>query len=641
VSTNTLFRGALVPLVVSLTVGCAAKVPGLEHDLAATQTALQAQMDQAENQEGREAQLEEALAKAEDQARARAEAMAELDAVQTAEHAEDFVLDETSVVEQAAEQVSEDDLEALAVAEVAQGEAVLAPEALLAQVTGEGYGFGYGAGDPRLVAAIDNLARAVDEQRIVTTLEARLEDKQRLIDQLHGLSPGSGVASAVDPALKAQLDQQGAALAKLLEEEAADEEAALTAEEDAARLADEEALAAKEAAEAARWEALMQRLDALEGGGAAASVETADTIEQAVQQDPAVAALQAELAELRAERDEDAREEAWRREYEAGSAQKDRDARIDELVTTQQQALGQQQAALEQAEARRIEERKWWERMFSDMQLGAQQAAPASTTTVVAAPEDTRTDEILAAIRDLQEADAAAPDDEDAAVYEARIAELGATQAELEAERDRLEAERAQLEADLVAVQAQPKPDRKKEEELERLRSELAQLSGQEAEMAELQTQLDAMEAAEAAREAYVAETMQPLLDAGLKVEIHGDRARVYLPSDVLFGSGSSKLSAPGQATVKRVASVMAPLGVDVQVEGHTDNVPMSGSKTNWDLAYERARSVLQTLASGGVQEHLLSAASFGESRPVADNSTPEGRSANRRIEITVRLELD
>ena len=77
----------------------------------------------------------------------------------------------------------------------------------------------------------------------------------------------------------------------------------------------------------------------------------------------------------------------------------------------------------------------------------------------------------------------------------------------------------------------------------------------------------------------------------------------------------------------------------EVTVTGHTDDVPISGGlyRDNWDLAAGRAASVVQSMqATGLVPAGKLKAVSLGETKPIADNATAEGRDQNRRIEIEI-----
>lgn len=134
------------------------------------------------------------------------------------------------------------------------------------------------------------------------------------------------------------------------------------------------------------------------------------------------------------------------------------------------------------------------------------------------------------------------------------------------------------------------------------------------------------------------------LIDAGtLKLVISDGRMVLQMPSDVLFESGSARLSKAGKATIAQVAGVLKEEpGRRYQVEGHTDNVPIHNEAyaSNWELASARGLGVVRALVDGGVESLALSAASYGEFHPVANNETAEGRAENRRIEIIVSPDL-
>jgi chemotaxis protein MotB len=135
------------------------------------------------------------------------------------------------------------------------------------------------------------------------------------------------------------------------------------------------------------------------------------------------------------------------------------------------------------------------------------------------------------------------------------------------------------------------------------------------------------------------------LIDAGrLSVSIVRGRVVINLPQDILFASGSATLGRDGRQTVQEVASVLA--GIQdrrFQVEGHTDNVPISTAQfpSNWELSAARALSVVKILVERGVPPENVSGAGYGEFHPVATNTTPDGRRLNRRIEIVMLPNLD
>ncbi|HTL58117.1 MAG TPA: OmpA family protein [Candidatus Limnocylindrales bacterium] len=114
----------------------------------------------------------------------------------------------------------------------------------------------------------------------------------------------------------------------------------------------------------------------------------------------------------------------------------------------------------------------------------------------------------------------------------------------------------------------------------------------------------------------------------------------------ILFDSGEADLKPEGEAVLRKVADILAHhQGLKIHVIGHTDNVPIrSGARnryaSNWELSTARATAAVRFLSEkAGVDPRRLGAVGYGEFRPVADNSTPEGRSKNRRIAITILSE--
>lgn len=134
------------------------------------------------------------------------------------------------------------------------------------------------------------------------------------------------------------------------------------------------------------------------------------------------------------------------------------------------------------------------------------------------------------------------------------------------------------------------------------------------------------------------------LIDAGkLKVKVVDGRMVVVLASDVLFSSGSAALSRDGKASIQEVAALLASIANrKFQVEGHTDNVPIATAQypSNWELASARALNVVKAMIEAGMPTDRISAAAFADSKPAAPNDTPEGKAANRRIEIIIVPDL-
>jgi chemotaxis protein MotB len=130
-------------------------------------------------------------------------------------------------------------------------------------------------------------------------------------------------------------------------------------------------------------------------------------------------------------------------------------------------------------------------------------------------------------------------------------------------------------------------------------------------------------------------------------INIKVDKGVVYIDiSDkLLFKSGSWDITDNAKAVLGKVAMVLKNQpDIEFMVEGHTDNVAFSKGilQDNWDLSVKRATSVVRILQNQyGLDPAHIAAAGRGEYKPVADNSTPEGKAANRRTRIVILPQLD
>jgi chemotaxis protein MotB len=107
----------------------------------------------------------------------------------------------------------------------------------------------------------------------------------------------------------------------------------------------------------------------------------------------------------------------------------------------------------------------------------------------------------------------------------------------------------------------------------------------------------------------------------------------------VMFDSGEATLKPAGEAVLQKIASILAEHPeLKIHVIGHTDNVPIRARfSSNWELSTARALAAVHFLTErAGVTPARVGAVGYGEYRPIADNSTSEGRAKNRRIAITI-----
>ncbi|MBI4400888.1 MAG: OmpA family protein [Nitrospirae bacterium] len=179
------------------------------------------------------------------------------------------------------------------------------------------------------------------------------------------------------------------------------------------------------------------------------------------------------------------------------------------------------------------------------------------------------------------------------------------------------------------------------------LQGQEERLKAEEAEKARLEQERAAKEA-EIQRLTKTHEDLTKSLEAeiakgDIKIKQVRDRLTINMVEKVLFDSGQAKVKPAGLTVLKQVSDILKNVtDKQIRIEGHTDNVPI-GVKlkerfpTNWELSTARATSVVRYLIEeGGVNRANLSAVGYSDTRPVAGNDTEEGRTSNRRIEITL-----
>lgn len=131
-------------------------------------------------------------------------------------------------------------------------------------------------------------------------------------------------------------------------------------------------------------------------------------------------------------------------------------------------------------------------------------------------------------------------------------------------------------------------------------------------------------------------------LTSSVKTGIDSRGLVVSLNNAIFFDSGSAQIKKENEKTLLDIARIVNTTNNFIRIEGHTDNVPMKSEMypSNWDLSAARAANVVQLFINkADVPPEKLVAVGYGEYRPVADNSTEEGRAKNRRIDIIVMSE--
>ncbi len=112
----------------------------------------------------------------------------------------------------------------------------------------------------------------------------------------------------------------------------------------------------------------------------------------------------------------------------------------------------------------------------------------------------------------------------------------------------------------------------------------------------------------------------------------------VSLAEAGFFAPGEAALREDARTPVDTLADALGASGAQVRVEGHTDSTPISTARypSNWELSAARASAVLARLSARGLPTSRLSVAGYAGERPFADNSTPEGRALNRRVDLVI-----
>ncbi|MBN2805665.1 MAG: OmpA family protein [Prolixibacteraceae bacterium] len=206
--------------------------------------------------------------------------------------------------------------------------------------------------------------------------------------------------------------------------------------------------------------------------------------------------------------------------------------------------------------------------------------------------------------------------------------ELQALQSDLQNREDRVRLAEEQLQ--------------KQEQALKTAQENLAQ---QQARLQELQKALDEQKAAVTSLKDKLNSALRGFYDQGLSVYEKNGKVYVSLEEQLLFKTGSYSLDPKGQEALKSLGEVLASNPeINILVEGHTDNVPLSGSqqiKDNWDLSVMRATAVTKIILNNvKIAPSRITASGRGEYVPLDPANTPEARRKNRRTEIILTPDL-
>jgi len=499
-----------------------------------------------------------------------------------------------------------------------------------------------------LNADLDAAKSKGDQQSaLIATLSNQLSAKEEELAQAQGriASFETQVAGLLAEAL-GQKDQIGVLTASIADLQAAQDQ--LISEREAATLAlakaREEVDAGTEAARlaAARTQALqaliedLKRQDAQKTASLAQATEAANGLQQQLselqkQQSADAAAAQAQIDDLK------------RQAAEKGA--------LDMLSTTLQQQLSEaeKQRLVDAAAAEALREKlRSSEADLTAMTLALeeQRKKAEETLTLLAAAQAGQKD--LATAKTRKEALLTAAQNI-LSQKDVQIAEQARNVALLNQQFTALRAQLAQLQGMLDASAAK---DSANNVQISALGSQLNQALAQ---VAAEQKRRAALEAAEAERlkaenqdlSKYRSEffgQLSKLLEGQPGVRVVGDR--FVFSSEVLFEQGAADLAPEGQAQIAQVVSTLQRIVPDIppglnwiiRVDGHTDDVPLSGNgdfSDNWELSQARALSVVRYMTDAlGFAPDRLAAAGFGQYQPVAPGDSADARALNRRIEL-------
>ncbi len=215
----------------------------------------------------------------------------------------------------------------------------------------------------------------------------------------------------------------------------------------------------------------------------------------------------------------------------------------------------------------------------------------------------------------------------------AKAEDLQAQVKGLTADVEGLKKERTALQQEKTALQ----------QEKEAAQKDIAALQAKVNELSPKAEKVEQLEKATQTYEDLKKKLEKEIQEGQVQITEMKNRLTVTMVDQILFASGSAKVGKQGRAVLDKVVTILKDVkDKRIEVDGHTDNVPIASSlkarfPTNWELSTARATEVARYLQEpGGLDPRLLSASGFGEFQPVASNDTDEGRHKNRRIEIVL-----
>lgn len=219
----------------------------------------------------------------------------------------------------------------------------------------------------------------------------------------------------------------------------------------------------------------------------------------------------------------------------------------------------------------------------------------------------------------------------------------------LERNVQQLENERKQLQQMLAATKRQLEATRTEatsrlEDASERLNMSQQQILSQQQRLEQLQSLIDQQRQLTMNLRKKINDALVGFNSSELSVSTKNGRVYVSLQENLLFPSGSAVVNPKGKQALSKLAEVLnANPDITVEIEGHTDSIPIRGRYTdNWDLSVARSTAIVRILTETyNVNPERVTASGRSKFDPVDENTTAEGRAKNRRTEIILEPKLD
>lgn len=204
----------------------------------------------------------------------------------------------------------------------------------------------------------------------------------------------------------------------------------------------------------------------------------------------------------------------------------------------------------------------------------------------------------------------------------------------------KLNRDAAQQQEQLLAIQQSLDKTRKLNDSLS------TSLAEREKKVAELEQVLSNKDKAVQDLKNKISNALLNFKESDLTIKVKNGKVYVSLAEQLLFGSGSIDVDSKGVTALQQLAkAVKDQKDINITVEGHTDNVPISKKSQymsdNWDLSVMRATSITKILTKAGVSPRQITASGKGEYSPLIDNTSPQNKQKNRRTEIIITPNLD